>query len=943
MGWEFEDYISGLSKDDWVQIFNNPQLLDDNSKKVLFSIKDFGGQATCTELSNYYGEKQNFYYKNASALAERIIKNKGLSTPQKLDGKSYSVFLLFTGKVAEENTPSGYIWKLRPEVSEALNEIEGVDFFDLFTSDHNPKGISEYIKRVAVGRPDDEIPSGEYVKGNEYFDLNAKTYELIKRVCGLDKFSYEKYSGQNQLAKNSIVWIALKDRREKQPSRFACGVYIVFLFSVDKSCVYLNLGQSIEDLSMSDQKSVLLDSTNKIRGIVSSPEGFTASTDIDLASTSPFAELYKNGTVFWKRYDVNAMPSDEELIKDIRNLIASYDKYESSENPSIAKGNCNYWVFRHKGADDNNDLKNFAIAHNFCMAQYEHNVQDNGQVTRILDQAIKIKEGDIVFLTRDRDIFAYGIVKSPRVTIDEIADDYQDYSLNHKDKPGLTIGFKDSPLYFDYKNDPYPNEDGNIWGQRIDVDEWININGFDHSVYFDSGWISDSARQNAINMIDSKKGEELVKMLKGEITPVEEESVNETVNEATTLLKLKKNIILQGAPGTGKTYNTTAIAVSLLDPSFADFNDQEALKDRYMELRNDGRIEFVTFHQSMDYEDFVEGLKPRIISDENEKSTGVTYSVEDGIFKQICNHAVTKEGSNIKKYIDKYLNEQCNGYVNRKVMRTLKRNNEFYVWRTPKSQTISIRSVDSDFDRAKGEDYAPTALNIEKVKAQAIGEGKENNWEHYASAFIAGVKDFYELEDQKSTIPYLLIIDEINRGNVSKIFGELITLLEADKRSNGEDSIVTTLPYSKEPFSVPSNLYIMGTMNTTDRSVGSLDYAVRRRFSFVTMKSNRDVIEKNYSKNEELKQKALSLFDHVQTYLKDSQHEMSIDDLMVGHSYFMIKKDEQNSDLTADRVLEFKVKYEIMPLLEEYEKDGIITPKTEARAEFYKWVKDNFS
>ena len=170
--------------------------------------------------------------------------------------------------------------------------------------------------------------------------------------------------------------------------------------------------------------------------------------------------------------------------------------------------------------------------------------------------------------------------------------------------------------------------------------------------------------------------------------------------------------------------------------------------------------------------------------------------------------------------------------------------------------------------------------------------------------------------DDETPQNYILIIDEINRGNVSKIFGELITLLEADKRLGGDHPIKVTLPYSKESFGVPSNLYIIGTMNTTDRSVGNIDYAVRRRFAFVTLKADRQILVNKYGE----KSKQVQLFDAVFAFLNDDKKhpDMDIEDLMVGHSYFMADDDNE---------LKLKLKYEIIPLIREYSKDGIVNVK----------------
>lgn len=343
-----------------------------------------------------------------------------------------------------------------------------------------------------------------------------------------------------------------------------------------------------------------------------------------------------------------------------------------------------------------------------------------------------------------------------------------------------------------------------------------------------------------------------------------------------------------------------------------DATDHKDIMDKYQELVDKKRIVFTTFHQSMDYEDFVEGLKPNVMNG------NVTYDIKDGIFKKICFDADLPNGINIDDLIDKYL-QSIKGYENKKEIPTKSGRSKIYVWWKDGNDTISTRSTISQSNNKADSTSSP--LNIEKIKLQAIGEGKENNWKQYADAFISAVKKEYKVVESKE--PYVLIIDEINRGNISKIFGELITLLEADKRTGGNHSIKVTLPYSQDEFGVPSNLYIIGTMNTTDRSVGHIDYAVRRRFAFYTLTSNIEAINSYYDTvadvEEGIKNIATNLFDAIQPFVYDHKSsEFDIDDLKIGHSYFMAKTKEE---------LNIKLNYEIIPLLKEYEKDGIIILK----------------
>lgn len=573
-----------------------------------------------------------------------------------------------------------------------------------------------------------------------------------------------------------------------------------------------------------------------------------------------------------------------------------------------------YWVAR-LSDDEHWDE---AIEKHIWMAQQRYGIQKSQAVSGLLNIVSQVKRGDILLLTYCNEIYAYGTVVDCPFQSNQISSIKNVVRRNKHDYYSGIVRFSDSDVFYEDLE-----EDCENWGQRIMVDGW--------HYYLPQSRVSTSGIQNDITAgilrmsifgISSKKGLEKMKELKEQY-----EKQNMFVDQAVQLLKYKRNIILQGAPGTGKTYNTAAIALSVLGITGIDFTDHGKVMECYKSLQ-DKQIFFTTFHQSLDYEDFVEGLKPHVQTDKTGQSIGVTYEPEDGIFKRACEAVQTDESKDIVECIDDYL-QTIKGFSNKKEIPTITGNSSLYVWWNEGNTTISVRSVKSVSKRK--EDYSSSPLNIEKVKLQATGKGSENNWPQYAQAFIEAVKDTYKVKANK---PVVLILDEINRGNISKIFGELITLLEADKREDSSHPISVTLPYSKLPFSVPSNLYIIGTMNTTDRSTGSLDYALRRRFAFVTLKSNVEVIEKHYDgiRNQELKSVAVALFNDIKAFIENPQHlssELDIDDLMVGHSFFMAAEESE---------LFYKMKYEVIPLVNEYINDGILNVKAdEKKRAFQAW------
>jgi hypothetical protein len=221
------------------------------------------------------------------------------------------------------------------------------------------------------------------------------------------------------------------------------------------------------------------------------------------------------------------------------------------------------------------------------------------------------------------------------------------------------------------------------------------------------------------------------------------------------------NLILYGPPGTGKTYRVIERAVNVIDPGLK--GDHGTLKFRFDELLHQGRIEFITFHQSYSYEDFVEGIRPVMNSDDGDKTP--RYECRPGVFKQLAVNAL--------------------------------------------------------FDCLEGAAMPKQLLSAGKEKADIV------------KAFLdQGETSGYHMKPESRWNRYVLVIDEINRGNISKILGELITLIETDKRLQKENSLILTLPYSGNKFAVPANLHLLATMNTADKSIALVDVALRRRFDF---------------------------------------------------------------------------------------------------------------
>ncbi len=371
-----------------------------------------------------------------------------------------------------------------------------------------------------------------------------------------------------------------------------------------------------------------------------------------------------------------------------------------------------------------------------------------------------------------------------------------------------------------------------------------------------------------------------------------------------------KNIILYGAPGVGKTYNYKKL-VSLIEGhafkenEIFDFiinnkNDEileNSVDDLYDVVKNEKRIEFVTFHQSYSYEDFIEGFRP---------SENTHIELEDGIFKLICNKAKNQVKETKFQHIsfDEAFDILRTKYIENEIDKIHSVSNVEIIIHEFKERTIKVQSFNAkDTQYVKKSDLETVVqaiLNNQVQKPSDIKnlDVKKDTISLGGLYYPIGKKIVEIINNTKKSVEekeknFYIVIDEINRGNISKIFGELITLIEEDKR----DAYEVTLPYSKEKFKIPSNLYIIATMNSTDKSIATIDIALRRRFTFLKMKPNLDLV-----KNENVKDLMKQLNEHISKTINE--------DYALGHSYFM--KIENDEDL------KFVKEYKIKPLLEEY-------------------------
>ena len=875
------EYDPMLTKEDWLSIFNNRQLCEEKWLHVLARYYEYGGEGSCSEVEDRYDEQRNTFNIQTYHFAKRLISSGVCKMPVDKDGKNNYFPVIFLGRYADKNDLGSYIWKLRDEVYEALTE------FDIVSWDIDyllRQLVSQYKTLIAKTKYtefiDEELYKWKYITDNKDADALSIIDYLIKHNLNIYDRVRDSQSWKTLIKDKpddlEKAIITLRDESVDIHKRLAdFKVEMKALFSEYSFTSYANDERTAacflscwfpqkytlyKDGDLYEPLCIFLGIKKKSAG--SKYEHF-------LSIANRLAQIVHDDEDIQRIYSEKTKGYIQSDLLIAQTIVWSVFSRRGQE--MLFGKTRNYWSGGVVWGSGNK--KQEFIDNGYWQIGWKESDTTNG-AKKAWSNIKKVKTGDYL------SFHSYG---------------------GHND---LTIHYLAEITGVD-------EDKGIIYITKLPDDDYYK--GKAPQMKKD-GWFGTLLQVTGSNAINT-------------VFHIDKETktmIPEKIIEYGSLIEQKKNVILQGAPGTGKTYSTASLALYIIgqkEPEAIenlDFNNHEEVMKRYEHYREMHQIEFCAFHQSMDYEDFIEGLRPELANN----GTSVTYEVKPGIFRQICHNA----SSSVVDRVDNF------DEVWEKFIELLDNEDSISVPLLTNKNSISIGLNETgtglmEKPSQHSKYFSKDQLyNIYRGMPGVPAGGHDN----YRKAIVAymkqnlGLKEYSAGNSEAEYKNYVLIIDEINRGYVSKIFGELITLLEKDKRIGAEHPITVVLPYSNEPFGVPMNLYIIGTMNTTDRTTGTLDYALRRRFDFITLEADPSVLDSSVTE-------AKIIFDDVKAFIEEKKlDDMDISDLMVGHSYFISK------DIAE---LKNRIRYEVIPLIKEYIKDGILNCLPGEANEYFKdWM-----
>lgn len=825
--------MEDLSVQEWLDLFKNKDIFKDENMLIMRRFLDIGGAATCSQLSGRYGKAWGYYNSMCSKLAKRISEEKNIELERRDDGSERRWPVLFTGKNVshKDDVDGSFLWILKPNLKAALEQVDLSKYEPLYELSEFDKLYEEFNQRFPIEKLE-SLPLEQYTNlDGDYFCtwVERKTQKLGS-IQGATSFKFGIYKYKKlpkdrsgRMYDEEYAWLSkFGEKRDEVYSTVREELVQVAQAArngnfeiVDKSKLSPMFKWKVAFL-YSEKKLVPIYDREMLE-YIASQKGMG---DVKSAEISQI-----------QKYLLNVPGRNPDLWKYYKELLEIWKAKEPQ-------------YFIGKITDAPNVLKN-AIQNKYWAMQQRYGVQKPSAVTNNLKPILQMRTGDILFLGDENRLLAYGKVKQVEYDTENVLslkDTIDNKRYEDVQEDGYVI-FEDCDVYYEKRYEGYEDD----WSQFINVEEWKSLCEDSQVTTAGIGKAADISVNSIFQVKDSKWAGDKMKELDEQFNRTKQES-EKMIDDIKNLLLKNHNIILHGAPGTGKTYLAKEIAKAM--------------------GCEENEIGFVQFHQSYDYTDFVEGLRPV-----NQESNQIGFERKDGVFKDFCKRALALEKGSLQQPSSQEVAIAKNGdfefedvYEKLKsdilnLRRNKTKNNEYLLDVSQKNILISNRSENKEnlklfFDYFQKNNWDEIKTTCPKrewwhdlIKKLTNGETKTIDYNYYW-ALLLELKDIYDSLTnnlQNNTSPssefvrkknFVFIIDEINRGEMSKIFGELFFSIDPGYR--GEKGKIRTQYQNlvddddvfATGFYVPENIYIIGTMNDIDRSVESMDFAMRRRFAF---------------------------------------------------------------------------------------------------------------
>ncbi len=886
---------TGISVSEWIEILQDDEFMRASYKDTLIKFyKESGHKSTCKKLSEKYGKNSTTYNGSITQFGKAVQERLNRFQILRSDGGRAYWPVTMNGKLIGNN----FEWTIKPELVEAL-EMSGILSYD---------PVREMLNRYK-----------ELVKKGE-LKYELYKWELVQKFRGRPNVLAENFAEEiKSLDISNLAYRmtkAVMDRiADKNPDHYKASFVKLFneeillndrvkTFIDEIRQIYKSQGETLSPHHNEREISTFLTFHNPEKYTFYMPTFYDFYCKMIGVKSKSVGEKYGHYLNLVDELIENYILKDAELLELVDAELNAGNYYHDKKRKILAQDilrieqklnedriskttiianitwNSSDWKEPSSDVSGHEWVKQGGIPHESWNFDFDNPRNIGGKVLGFakFTNPPKIKGSDslVVFYSKDNIVGFYGAAELLPETIS--ISDNESYNI---------VGARNLSILLKNKI-----ENVNASGY-LEKKKRIGQGGFN---YLKRNETIVDIIEEAIGL-NPEQENELNYLLEWFLGEESQTHFKEQLVEPITKKIMKYqplNQIIYGPPGTGKTYNTINKAINIINPAFDTEENREKTKHEFNKLVEAGQIVFTTFHQSMTYEDFVEGIKPQKPSEED---NFLKYDIEPGIFKKICITAQTPNQQDFSTAYNQLIRDLEE--IDKLELKT-PTNKSYYVGLNSNNNLSLYTGVNAKLNGSLTKELLQIFFQDNDVKY----------WYGYYAGVAQYLKDRYGYSNdkKKKSQNFVLIIDEINRGNISQIFGELITLIEEDKRLGNSEELEVTLPYSKEKFGIPANLYIIATMNTADRSVEALDTALRRRFSFEEILPNYDIItQKGKAENGVIENidlaKLLSVINKRIELLLDRDHQ-------IGHSYFL--------PVSNLKMLKEAFHNKIIPLLQEY-------------------------